>query len=55
MVSTAAVARKISGGSRTPNGARIRSVLTSIQQTMAQRGLAFLEGPRLQAAPTSDG
>ncbi len=50
-----AVARKISGDSRTPNGARIRSVLPSIQQTMAQRGLAFLEGPRLQAAPASDG
>lgn len=50
-----AVVRKISGGSRSANGARIRGVLTSIQQTMAQRGLAFLEGPRLQPHPASDG
>ncbi len=42
-----AVVRKINDGSKSLNGARIRSVLTSIQQTMAQRGLAFLEGSRL--------
>lgn len=49
------VARKISGGSRTPKGAHVRALLTSIQQTLAQRGLNFLQGPGLQPAPTSTG
>lgn len=49
------IARKISGGSRSLKGANVRALLTSIQQTLAQRGLQFLEGPGIQPIPTSTG
>ncbi|MCA1811389.1 MAG: IS66 family transposase [Thermoplasmatota archaeon] len=49
------VARKISGGSRSHKGARVRALLTSVQQTLAQQGLRFLEGPGLHGRPASMG
>ena len=48
------IARKISGGSRSPKSAQVRALLTSVLQTLALRGEDFLRGPGLQPRPASD-
>lgn len=48
------VARKVSGGSRSENGARVRAILSSILQSLDQRGLDLFEHTP-SALLTSDG